>query len=63
MAMGPGVCLEYGGLRRYKPGSTVQVKQKVEDGSSYSSILLGIIGALLLFIVCGFTLGDLKSLL
>jgi len=62
MAMGPGVCLEYGGLRRYVPGRT-QSKQSSSQGSSNTFlvvVLIAIIFALIAFIVSD---GKIKNLL
>jgi predicted naringenin-chalcone synthase len=62
MAMGPGVCLEYGGMRRYKPGRVEKRAKKSSDGN-YTYLLLGIIILLIAFIFGGFTVNDLKNLL
>ena len=65
MAMGPGVCLEYGGMKRYKPGAkrTRSNRSSGNNGSSYTPLLLAIIVVLVGFIVGGFTIQDIQNLL
>jgi predicted naringenin-chalcone synthase len=66
MAMGPGVCLEYGGMKRYKPGAKRTASFKAAqtgNGNNYVPLLLAIIMLLVAFIVGGFTVNDLKNLL
>jgi len=63
MAMGPGVCLEYGGMARYKPGRKSTTTQTKSSGGDYTFLLLAIIIVLFAFIVGGYTLNDLKHLL
>merc|ERR1739842_96567 len=63
MAMGPGVCLEYGGMKRYKAGSkaTKSNRFKAKNDSNLTPILLAIIVILVGFILGGFTVDDLKN--
>jgi predicted naringenin-chalcone synthase len=63
MAMGPGVCLEYGGMRRYKPGRKSTTTQTKSSAGDYTFLLLAIIMVLVGLIVGGYTLTDLKHLL
>jgi len=65
MAMGPGVCLEYGGMKRYKPGSKRTASNKRSNGSdnNLTPILLAVILVLVGFILGGFTVNDLKNML
>jgi predicted naringenin-chalcone synthase len=65
MAMGPGVCLEYGGMRRYNPNRPRKSKQSAgaSQGGNYAALLVMVIVALLAFILGGFTINDLKNLL
>lgn len=63
MAMGPGVSMEFGGMKRYKPGSWRPWRQSEfgvgAGGSSFSSILLlAIIGVLVAFIASGASIAD-----
>jgi len=63
MAMGPGVCLEYGGLRRYQKGRSQTKSRSSNQGSSNNTlviILIAIIFALIAYIVSG---GKIKNLL
>merc|ERR1712228_280468 len=64
MAMGPGVCLEYGGMKRYKPGSKRTASNKRSNGSdnNLTPILLAVI-LVVGFILGGFTVNDLKNML
>jgi predicted naringenin-chalcone synthase len=63
MAMGPGVCMEFGGMKRYDP-LTWKPWRKVEFGigissASFGSIfLLAIIGVLVAFIASGTSLSN-----
>jgi len=65
MAMGPGVCLEYGGLKRYKPGNKANRPALAGKGSTtnLTPILLFVIVVLVAFIVGGYTVNDLTSFL
>merc|ERR1739844_886707 len=69
MAMGPGVCLEYGGMKRYKAGAkrTKSIGASSGNGrgeeSSLTPILFAIIIVLVGFILGGFTVDDLKNML
>jgi predicted naringenin-chalcone synthase len=63
MAMGPGVCLEYGGMRRYKQGRKSSTTQSKSAGGDYTLLFLAIIIVLVGFIVGGFTISDIKNLL
>jgi len=62
MAMGPGVCLEYGGLRRYQKGRSQTKSNSSNQGSNNTLviILISIIIALIGYIVSG---GKIKNLL
>jgi len=62
MAMGPGVCLEYGGMRRYKPGQT-RSRTSRQSGGNLTLLLVGIIIGLVAFILSGATFADLKHML
>lgn len=67
MAMGPGVCLEYGGMKRYKAGNKA-AKSNRRSGSgggdsNLTPILFAIIIVLVGFILGGFTVDDLKNML
>merc|ERR1712003_202490 len=61
MAMGPGVCLEYGGMKRYVKGSKATKSIGASSGSgrgeesSLTPILFAIIIVLVGFILGGFT--------
>eukprot|EP01084_Bolivina_argentea_P098404 176853_1 len=66
MAMGPGVCLEYGGMKRYKPGMKKTASNRAnrnDSNTAWTPILLAIIVILVAFILGGFTVDDLKNLL
>jgi len=64
MAMGPGVCMEYGGLHRYDPSkSSRQKSQRGQGGQSFTWILLAVIVGLVGFILAGFSFNDLKQFL
>lgn len=61
MAMGPGVCMEYGGLHRYDPAKgkgkrTVQTQQS--GGSTLTFILFAVIVGLVAFIFSGYSIND-----
>jgi len=61
MAMGPGVCLEYGGLQRYQKGRSQLKTKSSNQGSNNSTliiILISIIFALIAYIVSG---GKIKN--
>merc|ERR1739842_228858 len=64
MAMGPGVCLEYGGMKRYVKGSKATKSIGTSSGSgrgeesSFTPILFAII-----IVLVGFTFDDLKNML
>merc|ERR1712154_162307 len=57
MAMGPGVCLEYGGMKRYKAGNKAAKSNRRSGGgeSNLTPILFAIIIVLVGFILGGFT--------
>merc|ERR1712244_174172 len=63
MAMGPGVCLEYGGMKRYKKGSKRSKSNRNRANNNLTPILLAIIVVLVGFILGGFTVNDLKNML
>ena len=64
MAMGPGVCLEYGGMKRYKAGAKRTASRMVPQSSSnLTPLLMAIIVLLVAFIVGGYTVNDLKNML
>jgi len=64
MAMGPGVCLEYGGMKRYKAGAKRTASRAHSDsGSNLTPLLMAIIVLLVAFIVGGYTVNDLKNML
>jgi len=70
MAMGPGVCLEYGGMRRYKDGmkradlaGAPSAGAAQGEGGGMVPILVAIIAALVGFIVMGFTVQDIINAL
>ena len=62
MAMGPGVCLEYGGMKRYKGGSAHKATNAGKKSTNTPNVLLVIIA---LSLVCLFfspyTLTELMS--
>jgi len=63
MAMGPGVCLEYGGLRRYEKGRSRSKSASSSQGSSNTFlivVLVAIIFALIAYIASD---GKIKNLL
>lgn len=62
MAMGPGVCLEYGGMRRYNPNNK-GARKTTSSSNNYTFLLLAVIVVLVGFILGGFTVADLKNLL
>jgi len=61
MAMGPGVCMEYGGLHRYDPskGSMKRSSSGQKEQSSFTWILLALVIALVAFIVSGNSINPL----
>ena len=63
MAMGPGVCLEYGGMHRYDP-SKPRAK-KSEGGINFSLVLLllAVVAVGYAVLVAGVTLDDVKKFL
>jgi len=65
MAMGPGVCLEYGGMRRYKPNSNKRNISKSSNSNHTFTILLliTIIVGLVAFIIAGGNWKDFKKML
>jgi len=65
MAMGPGVCMEYGGLHRYDPakGSKRTHQEKKGASSSLTYILLAVVIALVAFIATGYSSKDLNQFL
>jgi len=63
MAMGPGVCMEFGGLHRYDPSSSKRRTQTTQGGQSLTWLLLAVIIGLVAFIVSGFTFNDVKQFL
>ena len=64
MAMGPGVCLEYGGMKRYRAGAKRTASRAAADsGSNLTPLLMAIIVLLVAFIVGGYTVNDLKNML
>merc|ERR1712115_532773 len=63
MAMGPGVCLEYGGMKRYRAGAKRTASRATADsGSNLTPLLMSIIVLLVAFIVGGYTVNDLKNM-
>merc|ERR1712039_361620 len=58
MAMGPGVCLEYGGMKRYRQGAkrTLSWAHQKDGGSNLVPLLMAVI-------VGGYTVNDLKNML
>jgi len=65
MAMGPGVCMEYGGLHRFDPnkGSRKKNAQTGQGQQSIVLILLALVVALVAFIVSGYNFNDIKHFL
>jgi len=64
MAMGPGVCLEYGGMKRYKAGAKrTASRASAQSSSNLTPLLMAIIVLLVAFIVGGYTVNDLKNML
>jgi predicted naringenin-chalcone synthase len=64
MAMGPGVCMEYGGLHRYDPKKgSKRSTQNQGGGQTLTWLLLALVVALVAFIVSGQTINDLKQML
>eukprot|EP01083_Nonionella_stella_P028193 77630_1 len=64
MAMGPGVCLEYGGMKRYVKGNKVtKINNRKNDNGNLIPILLAIIVLLVGFILGGYTVNDLTNML
>jgi len=64
MAMGPGVCMEYGGLHRYDPKKGgKRSTQNQGGGQTLTWFLLAMVVALVAFIVSGQTINDLKQML
>jgi predicted naringenin-chalcone synthase len=64
MAMGPGVCMEYGGLHRFDPAKSGKRKTQSGQGSgSLTWLLLAMVVALIGFIVSGYTINDVKQFL
>jgi chalcone synthase len=65
MAMGPGVCLEYGGLTRYDPNNNNYntSSRTSSNDSNMTPLLLVIIVALVAFIFSGFTVADIANML
>jgi len=64
MAMGPGVCLEYGGMKRYKAGAKrTASRASAQSSNNLTPLLMAIIVLLVAFIVGGYTVNDLKNLL
>ena len=65
MAMGPGVCLEYGGMTRYDPSKPRKAAggSRNDGGNGMVMILLAIIVLLVAFIFSGKTVADLQGLL
>jgi len=64
MAMGPGVCMEYGGLHRFNPSkSSKRRTQSGQGGQSLTYLLLALIIGLIAFIVSGYSVNDVKQFL
>merc|ERR1712038_1638900 len=64
MAMGPGVCLEYGGMKRYKAGAKrTASRASAQSSNNLTPLLMAIIVLLVAFIVGGYTVNDLKNML
>jgi predicted naringenin-chalcone synthase len=63
MAMGPGVCLEYGGLRRYEKGRARSKSASSNQGSSNTFLIIFLIGIILALIAYIVTDGKLSNLL
>jgi len=62
MAMGPGVCLEYGGLKKYKKGNKA-MKYNNNGNKDYSALLIIIIVVLIAFIISGNDINSIKDML
>jgi len=65
MAMGPGVCLEYGGMRRYD-ASRKRTNTNGSEGGSNSTmvfILLAVIAVLVAMVLSGTSVADLANML
>jgi len=64
MAMGPGVCMEYGGLHRFDPSKSSKRKTQSGGGSgSLTWLLLAMVVGLIAFIVSGYTVNDVTQFL
>jgi len=63
MAMGPGVCMEYGGLHRFDPSKGSKRNTQKEGQQSIVWILLALVVALVAFIVSGYSFNDVKQFL
>jgi len=64
MAMGPGVCLEYGGMKRYRQGAKRTKRATGNSGTgNMVPLLMAVIVLLVAFIVGGYTVNDLKNML
>merc|ERR1712004_293296 len=64
MAMGPGVCLEYGGMKRYKSGAKrTASRASAQSSNNLTPLLMAVIVLLVAFIVGGYTVNDLKNML
>merc|ERR1711870_66068 len=64
MAMGPGVCLEYGGMKRYKAGAKrTASRASAQSSNNLTPLLMAVIVLLVAFIVGGYTVNDLKNML
>ena len=68
MAMGPGVCLEYGGMTRYDPNKTKKstaAKQGFNNNRNNSIVIIlcAIIALLIAFVLSGKTIKDVQALL
>merc|ERR1711997_1109631 len=63
MAMGPGVCLEYGGMKRYQQGAKRTQRATANTANNMVPLLMAVIVLLVAFIVGGYTVNDLKNML